>query len=61
MNVFSGPMLGLANIVIGPAILAYKFYTSAAVTLGVTRTGLFFCWLAILSMIIAVVMLDEPA
>ena len=58
MNLSLGPMLGLTFIVIGPAILAYKFYTSAVVTLGVTRTGLFFYWLPIVSVILAILILD---
>ena len=60
MNVSLGPMLGLAYIVIGPAILAYKFYTSAVVTLGAIRTGLFFYWLPIASVILAILILGEP-
>ena len=33
MNLSIGPILGLSYIVICPALLAYKFYTSAVVTL----------------------------
>ncbi len=60
MNLSIGPILGLTYIVIGPAILAYKFYTSAVVTLGATRTGLFFYWLPIASAILAILILEEP-
>ena len=60
INLSIGPMLGLTYIVIGPAILAYKFYTSAVVTLGATRTGLFFYWLPIASVILAILILEEP-
>ena len=60
MNLSIGPMLGLTYIVIGPAILAYKFYTSAVVTLGATQTGLFFYWLPIASVILAILILEEP-
>ena len=60
MNLSLGPTLGLAYIVIGPAILAYKFYTSAVVAIGVTRTGLFFYWLPIVSMVLAIMILGEP-
>jgi drug/metabolite transporter (DMT)-like permease len=42
MNLTISPILGLSYIIIGPALLAYKFYTSAFLTLGATRTGLFF-------------------
>ena len=60
MNLSIGPMLGLTYIVIGPAILAYKFYTSAVVTLGAIQTGLFFYWLPIASVILAILILEEP-
>ena len=60
MNLSLGPILGLSYIVICPALLAYKFYTSAVVTLGVTRTGLFFYWLPIASVILAILILGEP-
>ena len=60
MNLTLGPVLGLTYIVIFPALLAYKFYTSAVVTLGITRTGLFFYWLPIASVILAIVILNEP-
>lgn len=60
MNLTIGPILGLSYIIIGPALLAYKFYTSAVLTLGATRTGLFFYWLPIASVILAIVILGEP-
>ncbi len=60
INLSIGPMLGLTYIVIGPAILAYKFYTSAVVTLGAIRTGLFFYWLPIASVFLAILILGEP-
>ena len=60
MNLSIGPILGLSYIVICPALLAYKFYTSAVITLGVTRTGLFFYWLPIASVILAIIILGEP-
>ena len=53
MNLSIGPVLGLSYIVIGPALLAYKFYTVAILALGATRTGLFFYWLPIASVILA--------
>jgi drug/metabolite transporter (DMT)-like permease len=60
MNLTIGPILGLSYIIIGPALLAYKFYTSAVLTLGATRTGLFFYWLPIASVILAILILGEP-
>mgnify|MGYP001262518474 CR=1 FL=1 len=59
MNLTIGPILGLSYIIIGPALLAYKFYTSAVLTLGAIRTGLFFYWLPIASVILAIVILGE--
>ena len=60
MNLSIGPVLGLSYIVIGPALLAYKFYTVAILALGATRTGLFFYWLPIASIILAILILGEP-
>jgi len=60
MNLTIGPILGLSYIIIGPALLAYKFYTSAVLTLGANRTGLFFYWLPIASVILAILILGEP-
>ena len=60
MNLSLGPVVGLSYIVIGPALLAYKFYTVAILALGATRTGLFFYWLPIASVILAILILGEP-
>ena len=60
MNLSIGPVLGLSYIVIGPALLAYKFYTVAILALVATRTVLFFYWLPIASVILAILILGEP-
>ncbi len=60
MNLSIGPILGLIYILIGPTLLAYRFYTSAILTLRATRTGLFFYWLPIASIILALLILGEP-
>lgn len=55
-----GTLLAMAYIVIGPAFLAYKFYTSAVATLGPNRAGFFFYWLPIAAAGMAVPLLGEP-
>ena len=44
---------------IGPAFLAYKFFTSAVATLGPNRASLFY-WLPIAAAGLAVPLLGEP-
>lgn len=55
-----GTILAMIYIVIGPAFLAYKFFTSAVATLGPNRTGIFFYWLPIAAAGLAVPLLGEP-
>jgi drug/metabolite transporter (DMT)-like permease len=49
----------IAYIVIGPAFLAYKFYTSGVSTLGPNKAGMFFYWIPIATAIMATMFLDE--
>ena len=55
-----GTILAMIYIVIGPAFLAYKFFTSAVATLGPNRAGIFFYWLPIAAAGLAVPLLGEP-
>ncbi|MGC6529476.1 MAG: DMT family transporter [Candidatus Puniceispirillaceae bacterium] len=59
MQLTTGSMLAITYIVIGPAFLAYKFFTSAVATLGPNRAGVFFYWLPIAAAGLAVPLLGE--
>lgn len=54
-----GPIIGFIYIVIGPAFLAYYFFTNAVARLGANRAGLFFYWLPIAAAALAAWLLDE--
>ena len=60
MVINEGTILAMIYIVIGPAFLAYKFFTSAVATLGPNRAGVFFYWLPIAAAGLAVPLLGEP-
>ena len=60
MQLTTGSILAICYIVIGPAFLAYKFFTSAVATLGPNRAGVFFYWLPIAAAGLAVPLLGEP-
>lgn len=60
MVLYSGTILAMSYIVIGPAFLAYKFFTSAVATLGPNRAGVFFYWLPVAAAGLAVTILGEP-
>ncbi len=60
MILTAGSVLAICYIVIGPAFLAYKFFTSAVATLGPNRAGVFFYWLPIAAAGLAVPLLGEP-
>ena len=55
----AGPIIGMIYIVIGPALLAYYFFTTAVGRLGANRAGLFFYWLPIAAAGLAAWLLDE--
>ena len=55
----TGPIIGMIYIVIGPALLAYYFFTTAVGRLGANRAGLFFYWLPIAAAGLAAWLLDE--
>jgi len=60
MVINEATILAMIYIVIGPAFLAYKFFTSAVATLGPNRAGVFFYWLPIAAAGLAVPLLGEP-
>ena len=60
MLINEATILAMIYIVIGPAFLAYKFFTSAVATLGPNRAGVFFYWLPIAAAGLAVPLLGEP-
>ena len=60
MVLYSSTILAMSYIVIGPAFLAYKFFTSAVATLGPNRAGVFFYWLPVAAAGLAVTILGEP-
>ena len=60
MVIKEATILAMIYIVIGPAFLAYKFFTSAVATLGPNRAGVFFYWLPIAAAGLAVPLLGEP-
>ena len=60
MQLTTGSVIAICYIVIGPAFLAYKFFTSAVATLGPNRAGVFFYWLPIAAAGLAVPLLGEP-
>lgn len=55
----TGPIIGFMYIVIGPALLAYYFFTTAVGKLGANRAGIFFYWLPIAAAGLAAIFLDE--
>lgn len=55
----TGPIIGFIYIVIGPALLAYYFFTMAVGKLGANRAGLFFYWLPIAAAGLAALFLGE--
>ena len=60
MIINEGTIIAISYIVIGPAFLAYYFFTSAVATLGPNRAGIFFYWLPIAAAGLAVPLLGEP-
>ena len=59
LQVTSETVWVIAYIVIGPAFLAYKFYTSSVSTLGPNKAGMFFYWIPIATAIMATIFLKE--
>lgn len=55
----TGPIIGMIYIIIGPALLAYYFFTTAVGRLGANKAGLFFYWLPIAAAGLAAWLLDE--
>ncbi len=58
--VSEGTILAIAYVVIGPAILAYTFFTKAVETLGPNNAGMFFYYIPVATAVLAVLILEEP-
>ncbi|MGC6391723.1 MAG: DMT family transporter [Alphaproteobacteria bacterium] len=60
LNITQSSLLGISYVVIGPAILAYLFFTKGVETLGPNRAGMFFYFIPLVTAALSVLILGEP-
>lgn len=59
-NITVESSIGIIYVIIGPAILAYLFFTRGVETLGPNRAGMFFYYIPLATALLAVLIINEP-